>query len=263
MSAVAEHRRVTIVRGRRAFSRSVGVPARGDERPLLMLHGAVVSSDYMLPLARELAPTLTCHAVDLPGYGRSAPLARVLHVDDAATWVVEWMDAVALARVHLFGNSLGAQVAAALAQRFPERVERVVLLGPTVDPASRTRVGQLARLVADAMLEHPGLHLTWLRDFLRAGLRRSWAALGVALDDAIEARLPEIAAPLLVVRGRRDPLVSRAWAEEAARLAGASLVEIAHAAHGAHYDEAAQVARVIRRWIADEAMPATARRAVR
>lgn len=228
---------------------------------MLMLHGAVVSSDYMLPLARQLAGTLTCHAVDLPGYGRSEPLAQVLHVDDAARWLVEWMDAVALARVHLFGNSLGAQMAVALAQRYPARVERVVLLGPTVDPASRTRVGQLSRLFADALLEHPGLHLTWLRDFLRAGPRRSWATLGVALDDAIEARLPQVAAPVLVLRGRRDPLVSRAWAEEAARLAGAPFVEIPHAAHGAHYDEAAQVARVIREWLGNSASLAAARRA--
>lgn len=250
---VPEHRRFTSVRGKRAFSRIVGDPARHDALPLLMLHGAVVSSDYMVPLARELAPTLPCHAVDLPGYGRSEPLARVLHVEEAAAWLVEWMDAVALARVHLFGNSLGAQVAAALAQRFPQRVERVVLLGPTVDPASRTRVGQLSRLFADALLEHPGLHLTWMRDFLRAGPIRSWATLGVALDDAIEARLPGIAAPLLVMRGRRDPLVSRAWAADAARLAGAPCVEIPHAAHGAHYDEAAQVARVIRDWLRGDA----------
>jgi pimeloyl-ACP methyl ester carboxylesterase len=151
--------------------------------------------------------------------------------------------------VHLFGNSLGAQVAAALAQRFPARVERVVLHGPTVDPASRTRVGQLSRLFADALLEHPGLHLTWARDFLRAGLRRSWAKLGVALDDAIEARHPEIAAPVLVMRGRRDPLASRAWATEAARLAGAQFVEVAHAAHGAHYDEPDAVARAILDWL--------------
>lgn len=244
-----EHRRFTTVRGRRAFSRALGDPARTSHPPLLMLHGAVVSSDYMLPLARQLAPTITCHAVDLPGYGRSEALPHVLHVDDAAAWVAEWMDAVALDRVHLFGNSLGAQVAAALVQRSPARVHRVVLLGPTVDPAHRTRLGQLARLVADALLEHPGLHLIWARDFLRAGPRRAWASLGVALDDAIEARLPALAAPVLVMRGRRDPLVSAAWAGEAARLAAARLVEVPRAAHGAHYDEAAQVARVIREWL--------------
>jgi pimeloyl-ACP methyl ester carboxylesterase len=216
---------------------------------MLMLHGAVVSSDYMVPLARRLAPALTCHAVDLPGYGRSEALDHVLHVEEAAAWVTEWMDAVGLARVHLFGNSLGAQVAAALAQRFPVRVERVVLLGPTVDPAHRTRVGQLSRLFADALLEHPGLHLTWVRDLLRAGPRRAWATLGVALDDAIEARLPEITAPVLVMRGRRDPLASHAWASEAARLAGAPLVEVAHAAHGAHYDDPDAVARAILEWL--------------
>jgi pimeloyl-ACP methyl ester carboxylesterase len=227
---------------------------------MLMLHGAVVSSDYMVPLARRLAPALTCHAVDLPGYGRSEPLDRVLHVEDAAAWVTEWMDAVGLARVHLFGNSLGAQVAAALAQRFPARVESVVLLGPTVDPASRTRVGQLARLFADALLEHPGLHLTWARDFLRAGPRRAWATLAVALDDAIEARRPEITAPVLVIRGRRDPLASRAWSMQAARLAGATFFEVAHAAHGAHYDEPDDVARAILEWLRLEAprAPATA-----
>jgi pimeloyl-ACP methyl ester carboxylesterase len=59
----------TQVNGRRMHARvggRVGAPA------VVLLHGLGVSSRYMLPLARELAPHFRVYAVDLPGFGRSS-----------------------------------------------------------------------------------------------------------------------------------------------------------------------------------------------
>lgn len=238
--------RVT-VRGARAFTRTLP----GGE-PVVMVHGAVVSSDYFVPLAKALAPQFSPWLVDLPGYGRSAALEHPLHVDEAADWLAEWMGEVAVERAHLVGNSLGAQVAVAFAQRHPARTDRLVLIAPTVDPASRSRTSQLARLAADAFLEHPTLHLTWFRDFARCGPKYAWKTLEVALDDAIEARLPHIAAETLVLRGEHDPLVSRAWGEQVARLLPRGrYVEVPGAAHGAHHRRADEIGALVRGFLGE------------
>ena len=41
-------------------------------RPIVILvHGMVISSRYMVPTAERLAPFANVYAVDLPGYGKS------------------------------------------------------------------------------------------------------------------------------------------------------------------------------------------------
>src|SRR3954469_7413433 len=64
------------VRGCRLHSRSSSRQAvagdSGEAVPFLMLHGLVISSLYMIPLAEVIAGAgHEVHALDLPGFGRS------------------------------------------------------------------------------------------------------------------------------------------------------------------------------------------------
>jgi pimeloyl-ACP methyl ester carboxylesterase len=43
----------------------------GSRPPVVLIHGLVISSRYMVPTAAELAPLVRVYAVDLPGYGDS------------------------------------------------------------------------------------------------------------------------------------------------------------------------------------------------
>jgi pimeloyl-ACP methyl ester carboxylesterase len=43
---------------------------------VLLVHGLVISSRYMMPIARQLAPWGRVYAVDLPGYGESEKPGR-------------------------------------------------------------------------------------------------------------------------------------------------------------------------------------------
>ena len=60
------------------------------------------------------------------------------------------MREVGLERTALVGNSFGYQIIADLAVRHPERFERAVLQGPTMDPQARTVIGKVRRFVLDA-----------------------------------------------------------------------------------------------------------------
>ena len=59
---------------------------------------------------------------DLPGFGCSPGPREVLGMEDLADWTARLMETLGVTRAHLAGNSMGCQVALALARRQPERV---------------------------------------------------------------------------------------------------------------------------------------------
>ncbi len=158
-----------------------------------------------------------------------------------------WMETVGLTSAVLVGNSVGCQVVADLALRHPERVERAVLQGPTMDPEARTALRQAARLALDGTREPPSLLPIMLLDYLSAGLRRSFSTFQHALKDRIEEKLPHVRVPTLVVLGERDPIVPQRWAERVVRLLlKGRLVVVPGAAHTMNYAAPTELARVVR-----------------
>src|SRR5262245_10699553 len=67
-------------------------------------------------------------ALDFPGHGRSEgpPLESV---EKMAEWVMRVLDAAKVPQATLIGHSLGSLVSLECAARYPERVERIALIG--------------------------------------------------------------------------------------------------------------------------------------
>lgn len=87
-------------------------------------------------LWRRQLPTLGAHfrvyAVDIPGQpGRSDPNPPSFLNDDYCDWLTDVMDDLGLKRAHFAGVSVGAWIAMRMGMVRPERVGRVVMLGPT------------------------------------------------------------------------------------------------------------------------------------
>ena len=213
------------------------VSADVDEMPpVVLVHGLVIASRYMLPLAERLAPLRTVYAIDLPGYGLSAKPRRVLSISELTGALDEWMQAEGLSIAHFVGNSFGCQILAEFAARYPRRVDRLVLQGPTVDPDARTFLRQVCRIIRNSARERPGLGRIMMADYARAGLRRIVGTIRMALQDRIESKLPYIEAPVLVVRGQHDPLAPQRWVERVCRLLPrGELAVIPGAAHTINY----------------------------
>jgi pimeloyl-ACP methyl ester carboxylesterase len=200
----------------------------------------------MLPAARVLAPLCRVYAIDFPGLGLSDKPRRHLGLRELANHLTEWMDALKLPHIRLIANSFGCQVIAEFAARYTERVDRIVFQGPTIDPAARTIVKQLGRLMRNSRVESPGLGWVMLRDYWRAGLWRIISTARTALMDRLEAKLPNIIAPSLVVRGERDPLVPQEWAERVtALLPHGRLLVMPGLAHTINYTAPVQFIRAI------------------
>jgi 4,5:9,10-diseco-3-hydroxy-5,9,17-trioxoandrosta-1(10),2-diene-4-oate hydrolase len=106
----------------------------GDD-VLVMLHGAGPGvsgwSNFGGNLA-HYAEQLRTIIVDMPGFGRSAHPAAYdrSYLRYAADAVVSLMDELGVASAHVLGNSLGGSVAVRLVLAYPDRVKRLVLMGP-------------------------------------------------------------------------------------------------------------------------------------
>ena len=106
----------------------------GGDLPLVMLHGggpgASAWSNFGTALPRFAASFRTL-LVDQPGFGGSdKPPVVGNYYRHAADHVVALLDELGIERIHLLGNSLGGGTAMRLALTYPDRVGRLVLMGP-------------------------------------------------------------------------------------------------------------------------------------
>jgi pimeloyl-ACP methyl ester carboxylesterase len=217
-------------------------------RPVVVcVHGLGCSHRYFRPLARCLAPHATVVAPDLPGFGRTPGPKDALDVRGLSLALADWLRATSRAGATLVANSAGCQVVVDLAAHAPELLGPVVLNGPTMDAAARTPWRQCARLLANAPRERPSLGLVLARDYLDCGPRRLFATFRFLLDDPIERKVRQVHTPAVVVRGSRDPVAPRAWAERLANLLPhGHLAEVPGAAHTLNYSAPDQLARIVR-----------------
>lgn len=235
----------TMVDGVRMHARVSTIPVPPG-LAVVLVHGLGVSSRYFIPTARRLATDYRVYSPDLPGSGRSGRTRRILNLDELADALAGWMRATGLAQAALIGNSLGCQTIASLALRHPELVARAVLIGPTMDRRARSTMRQFWRLLEDSFRETPSQPFLTLFDYWLTGPYRTWRTLQYGLADPLEAKLPAIRIPVLVVRGERDPIAPRDWCEEVANLLPCGrLATIPGGAHTVNFSTPDRLVRVL------------------
>ncbi|MGW3264249.1 alpha/beta fold hydrolase [Streptomyces sp. NPDC001056] len=114
--------------------KKIFVAEAGEGPPVLLLHGGGPGASGVSNYARNIAELAKEHRVivpDLPGYGRSSkgidPTDPFGHLADGIRGV---LDRLGLDKAHFVGNSYGGACALRLALDTPDRVDRMVLMGP-------------------------------------------------------------------------------------------------------------------------------------
>lgn len=236
----------TTENGLRMHTRVSAGPAGHGLAPVVCVHGLSVSSRYMVPTALRLAERRRVYAPDMPGFGRSQHPREILGIPALAEALARRMDALGIGSAVLLGNSLGCQVIAELALRWPERVVAAVLTGPTMDRRALSVVEQASRLLRDMPREPASSLVMQASDYLACGPRRTIGTLRRGLADRIERKLPLLRAPTLIVRGERDPIAPQRWAEElAALLPHGRLAVVPGAPHAVNYTSPDQLAALV------------------
>ena len=132
--------------------------AGGGPEQVVCLHGLGSNKSSFFETISALTPEHTVHALDLPGFGSSDKPARAPY--DAAWFarcVVAYLDAMAIDRAHLVGNSMGGRVALEVAFAHPDRVGSLSLLCPAVAFRRKRELAPLVRLLRPelAAIPHP------------------------------------------------------------------------------------------------------------
>jgi pimeloyl-ACP methyl ester carboxylesterase len=197
----------------RVRGREIPYWTTGAGPPLILLHGLGGSSRCWAPSLSGLATTHRLFLVDWPGFGSLWRLHREFRLDEASSWLADWIEAVALARVCVVGHSMGGYVAARFAARYPDLVERLVLVAPAGIPSGRSLVRHLLALPRGTR-QHTLASLRLLAvDVLRTRPRLALRVAHELLAADVIPTLSAIRAPTLVAWGARDLVLSPAAGE--------------------------------------------------
>lgn len=211
---------------------------RGSGTPLLVLHGLTDSGACWDRAVDGLAAAFDVVAPDARGHGASSRIEHPFSTDDLAD------DAAAVIRASfpgpaaVWGHSMGAATAAALAARHPDLVSAVVLEDPPFRPPApeedgRARADGFRRMLDAVRSAAPEDRLAvaaTMNPAWDAAELPGWVAAKLGFDDAVlDRRVPDgdwrttvraIDAPLLLLMGDpgRGAIVTSDTAAEVAAL---------------------------------------------
>jgi pimeloyl-ACP methyl ester carboxylesterase len=249
----------------------------GSGPPLLLIHGIGDSSETWLKVIPELARRHTVIAPDLLGHGESAKPRADYAIAAYACGMRDLLSVLDVDRVTVVGHSLGGGIAMQFAYQFPDRCERLVLvgsggIGPEVHPllrfaaapgaelglsvAASAPVRAAMRLAAPVLRSTGGMRLgsdfgyvleryralrpkTARQAFLRT-LRAGVDVRGQVITMLDRCYLAA-ALPTLIVWGRRDKVIPIRHARIAHEAMPGSRLEIfERSGHFPHHDEPAR-----------------------
>src|SRR4051794_40461887 len=133
---------------------------RGSGQPLILLHGGLGSGEMFGPTIALLADHHEVIAPDLQGHGRTAdtdrPIDHRLMADDIAALI----DHLGLEKPDVVGYSLGGGVALFVATKYPDKVNKLVLISANtrrdaIPPEMLAQQEQLNASAAEFMKDTP------------------------------------------------------------------------------------------------------------
>jgi valacyclovir hydrolase len=227
---------------------------QGDGEVLLLIPGALgtAHSDFDRQIT-YFAKTHRIIAPDPRGHGQSQP-PKCNYPPDFyqrnAGDLIQLMDRLDIDEFSILGWSDGANIAAIMAVALPERVRCLVLwAGNSFISQEELRAFEAIRSLS-AWSERS---LSALRTVYGEDLAAIWTsyvdalgALYAAGGKLYRAKLPEIAAPTLILHGEKDPLVPRFHAEILSReIRNAQLYCFPEGKHNIHIRYAAEFNQVV------------------
>nr|PZN58850.1 MAG: alpha/beta hydrolase [Chloroflexota bacterium] len=261
-----------------------------DGPPVILLHGGGLDSAE-LSWADTIGPLSTryrVYAPDLPGYGQSDRPDVTYSLDFYVGFLDGFYEALGLEKASLIGLSLGGGIALSFTLRYPERVDRLVVVGP-YGIAPQYSAHKLSYLYIHSPLNELsyrifGLGRSLIRWSLSSGAIRNAERLTPELIDQVYAaarepgagkafasfqrdefrwngvrtylmdRLPEIQTPTLIVNGEKDNLVPASAAEQAhRRIRNSRLHILAGCGHWAQRDNPEEFNRVVLEFLDESA----------
>ena len=230
------------------------VIASGPEgaQPVVLLHALLATAVSWYRNVGALSESYRVYAVDVIGEGNlSRPTKAIASLDDFLQWFTELIDGLGIETLYLVGNSYGGFTAAYYAMKLPDRIRKLVLIGPAAT-IHRMLPFYVHMFIPKGIYlmapKLPGLKRTMRRsvDWMHAGLPRDplWEPLfyrslvyGGLLNQVFprvysQDEFAQITSPVLLILGEQERVYNPQRAATTARASIPNLqVEMVPAAH--------------------------------
>lgn len=205
----------------------------GQGEPILFLHSAqgfMPEHPYVDLLAKQRRLMAPSH----PGFGKSNLPDWIDSVDDIAYLYLELLDREKIRQIDIIGCSIGGWIAAEIATKAPERVRKLVMVGPVgvkVGPPDKLDIPDIFVLsppeVSRLMYADPARFVAdpaKMTDDQLGVMIRNRETLALLVwepymhNPKLKHRLHRVTAPALFLRGASDGMISQSYLEAYARL---------------------------------------------
>ncbi len=137
----------------------------GRGQPVILLHGWLGSWGLWQETMTHIGQHFRTYALDFWGFGESGKKRPTFTVSDFVVMVNQFMEQLGIARAPLVGHSMGGTVSLMFAIRYPQQVEKVVVVGSPIVGSSLSFLLKLFGRRPIAKVIH---HNLWI---LRLGFR--------------------------------------------------------------------------------------------
>lgn len=234
----------------------------GEGKHLLILHGWGGSSDSWVEIQSSIQKQgYYVVSIDMPGFGKSAPPPFAWGINEYADLVLAFVEKLQLKRFVLLGHSFGGQTAVKFASQHPEKIDKLILVAPSVirrKPGLKKQIITCVAKAAGFVIPFEGLRYNLKRvlykmlgkqDYLKAqGIMKN-VFQKIILDD-MSYLLSSIQARTLLIWGDKDdhvPLSDGNIMVE--NMPNAELHVILGAKHSPHLTHVKQVQDIIKKFL--------------
>ena len=241
--------------------------------PVVLIHGYTDNARDWVPLIPYLSRKFRLIVVDIRGHGRSDKPECCYTRIDFAYDIKLLLDALHIARADVVGHSLGSMITQVLAEEWPQRVRKVVLVSSTAGPRAGSAprkpafdyAAEIRKLKEPIDPDSPFMIAWWDSpkpvdpDFIRRQRRDAaniplnvWlAVLDQGANSAdLQRNLPKLKAPALLIWGSDDPIMEEEGRQTLREALPAATVKVFDGlGHNPFWEDPQAVADVINKFV--------------
>jgi pimeloyl-ACP methyl ester carboxylesterase len=199
----------------------------GRGKPVILLHGWLGSWGLWRETMTYLSQFYRTYALDFWGFGESGKKRSTYAVQDFISLVNQFMDQLGIQSAPLVGHSMGGTVSLSVAIQFPERTQKVVVIGSPIVGSSLAPMLKLAgyrfnalmlfnmmglfrlgmRLYSPYICKDPNFPDMMDNDLTRTTVEPFLISISSLRRTDLRSRLNEIKIPVMGMYGSHDNIV--------------------------------------------------------
>ncbi len=199
----------------------------GRGQPVILLHGWLGSWGLWQDTMTTLGQSYRTYALDFWGFGEFGKQNRAYHVQDYVRLVDQFMQQLGIENAPLVGHSMGGTVSLAAALQFPQRVNRVVVIGSPICGSSLSWLLKLFgkswiawvvhknlwglklgfRLLAPLYCRDPNWYSMMARDISYTTLESFRTSIATLRKTDLRPQLAQLSVPVMGMYGDKDIVV--------------------------------------------------------